>query len=460
MQFKNDIFEPEARFKLEESKSEIDGSSVLAKVSGVFFVPDGTSRNKRFYPKSLWEKAIGNANIKEKLASRRMFGTIGHDQVINDMAILEGKVSHIVTGLSIDSEGKGIGEALVLDTPAGKALNTLLRAGCKLFVSSRATGKFNGEHKGMPVVDENTYDLNTFDFVIDPGFLEANPSLKESINEILGNSQDTFKQTGEDSMSVETKLADHITGENHKLKNDLQTAIAENDDLKGKLAVANSNLENIREENEEANGMKEALSKYETLGTVEELSTLKENFTKIETELKEYKEIDPDVGPTDIAAVVETAKALIEQYREIGTVEKVAEALKAMSARITAFEKFGDEKEVEDLFDLCNSFVSKEKNEKVQKEISALAKELNVEESKIAKVFGKFSVEEIKELFANTSSAPAPKTEVKVVDEKLKTLLTADKVVITEDENEDKPKDEKPFAFEMSLVERLMNKKM
>lgn len=470
MQFKSDIFEPDVKFVLEEGESEVNGQSILAKVSGVFFVPDGTSRNKRYYPKSLWEKALGKPEIKEKLASRRMLGTIGHDQLINDMAILEGKVSHIVTSLKIDENGKGIGEALILDTKAGKVLNTLLRAGSKLFVSSRATGKYaDAQHKGMPIVDENTYALSTFDFVIDPGFLEANPELKESFEEMINDKNDTtFNQLGEGDMSGETKLAEHITNENHKLKTDLKTAITEVDDLKGKLAIANNDLDSIKEENVEAHTLKETLTKYESLGTVEDLSAMKEAFAKNEAELKEFKEIDPESNPKEIGEVIDAAKALIEEYKLIGSPEKITEALTSLAERIEKYEDFGTENEVEELFDLCNTFVEKEKSAKVEAEIKALATELGVEEAKIAKVYGKLSVEEIKEIFANVKKVEA-KPEDKKNDKKVnedKKIFTADKVDLKnegkkegEEENEeDEEAEAKKFKFERPLVEKLMKR--
>ena len=73
-----DSISPSIQFSITES-SEVDGKHILGKVKGEFFVPDGKSRNKRFYPRELWEKVISSQAIKEKLANRLMFGTIGHD---------------------------------------------------------------------------------------------------------------------------------------------------------------------------------------------------------------------------------------------------------------------------------------------------------------------------------------------------------------------------------------------
>ncbi|KKL07363.1 hypothetical protein LCGC14_2586790, partial [marine sediment metagenome] len=136
----HDAFSPELDYTVEEGKAEVDGKAVLAKVKGEFFFPGGISRNQRYYPKSLWDKVLANEELREKVGNKTLFGTISHTQPIDDTAMLEGKISHIVTKLGIDGKGKGIGEALLLDTDAGRVLNTFFRAGSKMFVSSRADG--------------------------------------------------------------------------------------------------------------------------------------------------------------------------------------------------------------------------------------------------------------------------------------------------------------------------------
>ena len=66
----------------------------------------------------------------------------------------------------------------------GRNLLTALRAGIQLFVSSRATGDYCGKNdEGNDIMDAKTYALERFDFVQDPGFLEAHPTLvSESLN--------------------------------------------------------------------------------------------------------------------------------------------------------------------------------------------------------------------------------------------------------------------------------------
>jgi hypothetical protein len=456
MNFKSDIFEPDVHFTLEEANGEADGQSVLAKVRGCFFVPDGTSRNRRFYPKSLWEKALAKKEIKEKLASKRMFGTIGHDQVINDNAILEGKISHIVTNLTIDENGQGIGEALILDTPAGRGLNTLLKAGSKLFVSSRALGRFKGEKNGLPVVDETSYQLQTFDFVIDPGFLEAKPELKESLDALFDEKAITNhndKQTGEIGMENK-ELAQHIIDENSKLKKDVTTAVEENDSLKNKLAVANNEIENLKEENEELTSVKEEVEAYKAFGSVEEIKEAIEAKEKAETALAEFKAIDSDVDLTAemVIEAVDKAQGLITEYKKIGSPSQITETLEKLAEFKDAVLEYGTIEELEEIYSFASELIEKEKEAKKNEAIVALAEELGVAKSKIEKVYDKLTEEEIKEAFGGLKEEGTSKDEIKET-------FSTEEVDLEEGKEDETSEDEEEFDFEKSsLVESIMGK--
>jgi hypothetical protein len=76
------------------------------------------------------------------------------------------RVAHIVTKLWLE-DGKVFGEAEILDTDPGRNLQALLKAGCKVGVSSRGYGSTKPNDKGEDVVQED-YKLVTFDFVAEP----------------------------------------------------------------------------------------------------------------------------------------------------------------------------------------------------------------------------------------------------------------------------------------------------
>ena len=113
----NDIWEiPNNNWKLKEdylsessNKTVVDGKNILAVVQGVFFVPDGISRNEKYYPKKFWTSILENDLLRSRLLDKMMLGCIGHeDKGITESDITEGKVSHIVTNLWID-ESTGMG---------------------------------------------------------------------------------------------------------------------------------------------------------------------------------------------------------------------------------------------------------------------------------------------------------------------------------------------------------------
>lgn len=164
-----------------------NGTSILARANGPFFLVEAASRNKRYYKRELWEKSI--AKSKPQLESRLMVGTIGHEQEINDVALRDGLVSHIVEKLWIDDKNMGRGEIAILDTNVGRNLHTYLRSGMKLPVSSRAFGEFIPEQMigDAQVINPETFQLETFDFVRNPGVEVATPKLKESAG--VNNSQ-------------------------------------------------------------------------------------------------------------------------------------------------------------------------------------------------------------------------------------------------------------------------------
>ena len=165
---------------------------VLAKVKGPSFFLDGFSRNGRFYPKKLWENALKHNETKIKLDRGLMFGCIGHPKDYTLDNLLEsGKVSHKVTDIYIDKKtGEGIAEYEILDTPSGRILNTILKSGSDMYVSTRAFGGFTNETKDKDgrkykILDDKNFVIESIDFVIEPGFLDTNPQLVESIKEDL-----------------------------------------------------------------------------------------------------------------------------------------------------------------------------------------------------------------------------------------------------------------------------------
>lgn len=444
-----EVWEPTANFTILEAV-EGDNKSVLARVRGDFFVPDGTSRNKRFYPRGLWEKVCANGQVQRKLKEKLMFGTIGHGQKIDDFTLLEGKMSHIVTNLTIEGN-QGIGEALILDTPAGRILNTVLRAGSVLRVSSRANGTFKGEQNGVPIVDPDSYILETFDFVIDPGFFQANPKLVESLEEMLAEqleSSKTSQQSLEQGDNVmETKqLLENLGKELASAKADLEKATGEVETLKNENVILADKAKHLEADADKAKKLEASnteltakLAVYEALGTAEEVKALTESTGKFIKEVGTFE---------DATKKLSEAKVQLDAFLALGgSPERLAEAMHKSLVLLVEYRARGSLEELDGILATFEKQVAENKESKRKEAITALAKELNVDEAKISKLYGKVSDDEIRETFKDMKAEI-----IKKVDEN-KIKDTFSKKI---DENKDKPAgDPKPGMFEKDAGTRL-----
>ena len=377
------------RFDIVESASEVDGVHVLSKVRGVFFVPDGKSRNGRYYPKELWENVVNDPEVKSKLKSKAMYGTVGHSQKIDDQAVLEGKVSHMVTSLSIE-KGKGIGEALILNTEAGRNLNTILQAGGSMFVSTRADGTFEGKHEGLPIVNPKTYNFDTVDFVLEAGFLEANPNLAESYNNILECNQDNKNKEGN---TMSDKLIEMLSNDNADLKVDVKT-------LGNEITTLKEAKETLEEENKHLTG---EMVKFE-----EASKKIKEMEDEIEAKEKEKKEMEEKLASfeklgesaEDVEGTLTNALAHIKKVNEeLGGFDSAKSALEeAIAFKTKVDEAGGLESLIEAKAKIKEMEDEKEKEEK-EKEKKELAEELNISEEKVAELLETNDAEAIRKMF-------------------------------------------------------------
>lgn len=168
----------EDRAKISEAfKDEVNCSrgAILAIVKGKHFCPGGTSRNHRLYPPELWAGVQNDENFMARLKRNGVIGRVGHEPEITDEDIGEGRFSHFTRNINWKT---GEAESVIIDTAMGRNLLTCLRAGIVLYVSSRATGDYKGKtDSGDDIMDPDTYCLERFDFVQDPGFLDAHPTL-------------------------------------------------------------------------------------------------------------------------------------------------------------------------------------------------------------------------------------------------------------------------------------------
>ena len=155
----------------EEKKFVANGGMML---SGKLQEADCLNGNGRRYPKDILEREI--ENYAKLVKERRALGELDHpdDSVINLK-----NASHMVIDVWWDGPAV-MGKVKVLNTPSGKILQSLVKDGCKLGISSRGLGSVR-ESKGQTIVEAD-FQLICSDFVSEPSTPDAYMFLQESKN--------------------------------------------------------------------------------------------------------------------------------------------------------------------------------------------------------------------------------------------------------------------------------------
>ena len=334
------------------TNSRVDGKYIIGMIEGQFFKPDGMSRNGRWYPRTLWEKALNSADVKNRFNTSTMFGEIGHsDGPVEDLKLRTGCDSHFIDKMWITEDGKGMGRAYILNTPTGQLLKTYLGAGCKLKVSTRGEGiyKEGCTHDGCPIVDDNTYELQTADFVLNPGFLETSAVLKEEYTKLQNGYSNKDKEQIKETIAHvkkegEKRMTLDIDAYVAELKAERDAFKAENKSLTETLQAKEKEL--LQKEFKESAEMKkinEAYAPFKKMGVSaktlnETLKKAQENLKKEKStnfklveEIESYKAKCGSIDEVD-AAIKYSTKALkmIEEYQAIGTPEDLKAAKDAL----------------------------------------------------------------------------------------------------------------------------------
>lgn len=148
----------------EEEKRMVTEDDVIF-LSGILQKGGVVNGNRRMYSPELIIREINN--YKKLVAENRALGELDHPD--NNIISLE-KVSHRVTAVWMEGN-VAMGKVQVLNTPAGKILQQLVKGGCKMGISSRGMGSVREE--GDVTVVEDDFQLICFDFVSDPSTSDA-----------------------------------------------------------------------------------------------------------------------------------------------------------------------------------------------------------------------------------------------------------------------------------------------
>lgn len=233
----------------------LDESSKDGKViaRGEFARCDIPTQNGRKYSRALYEREI--TRLQETIKRRRCFGELDHPA---DGKTMLQRVSHLVTDLKLEDDGRVVGEAEILDTPAGKTLKAILSAGAEAGVSSRGFGSTKPNKDGSMDVGSD-FVLRTFDFVADPAMKTAYPDVftedtdtpEFTVEDLENSFPELVAEAQTRSRMAQDEINDIVEKERQRVKESME------EDFAQKLASALTGIrddlkEDVRQEYEQA----------------------------------------------------------------------------------------------------------------------------------------------------------------------------------------------------------------
>lgn len=160
------------------TESSNDGKDLYMK--GICIQGGVKNANQRVYPVSEIQNAIKTINDQVKNGNS-VLGEVDHP---SNLRVNLDRVSHMITEMWTDGPN-GYGKLKILPTPMGNLVETMLKSGVKLGVSSRGSGEVN-EADGQV----RNFDIVTVDVVAQPSAPNAYPT---AVYESLMNMQGGMK---------------------------------------------------------------------------------------------------------------------------------------------------------------------------------------------------------------------------------------------------------------------------
>lgn len=147
-----------------ESEEGIDGNKSLH-LTGICIQGDIKNANQRVYSSQEIGRAVKTLN-EQISGGYSVLGEVDHPA---DLKINLDRVSHMITKMWMDGPN-GYGKLKVLPTPMGQLIETMLKSGVKLGVSSRGSGEVDdsGNVQGFEII--------TVDIVAQPSAPGAYPT--------------------------------------------------------------------------------------------------------------------------------------------------------------------------------------------------------------------------------------------------------------------------------------------
>jgi len=154
-----------AQAEVLQEDDQSGGGSKNVFMRGIFIQGGIKNHNGRVYPVNEIRKAVESINE----AIKRDNGVLGECDHPQELQIHLDRVSHKITEMWMDG-GNGYGKLMILPTPCGNIIRTLLDCGVKLGVSSRGSG--NVDDRG----EVSEFDMLTVDIVAKPSAPNAYPT--------------------------------------------------------------------------------------------------------------------------------------------------------------------------------------------------------------------------------------------------------------------------------------------
>lgn len=371
---------------------------VLCIIEGRWSKNGAESVNGRFYGEDFWDIQLKKEQTQFLLRKGLMWMMFGHvDREIQDKDSEDGTVAGIVTHLEVIKQptvlhgqsyepGDLFGRAIIIDMGgknAGKSTHTLLSVGCELSISSRGLGEYiigethkseNGE--SMPIMNPDTYELETFDFTRLPGVSCAEVHM---VKDNTINNSNIKLTTEEDELddifeSVDTKEASiqlvnetldklifNIQKENNKMakldgvkiQQVLESANAKIASLTAKLEAAEEEVSKVEKERDDAiaecNRLKAEAD--EIIDEPKKDVTSEEDEGSDNDELEKFKAIAE--SPEELEDTLDKANTAIENCKE--DVEELAQCKKEKEALEEAV--IDQQKDLDDATQTLESYV-------------------------------------------------------------------------------------------------------
>ena len=151
----------------ESEKKDIKENNAMY-LTGLMQQCEVQNGNGRVYPEKVLIREV--ETYKKLVKENRALGELDHpdDSVINLK-----NASHMVTNIWMEGP-----KVMVLGTPSGQILRSLVESGCQLGISSRGLGSVRENMNGSVVVEDD-FQLICFDFVSDPSTPNAFMNLQE-----------------------------------------------------------------------------------------------------------------------------------------------------------------------------------------------------------------------------------------------------------------------------------------